>query len=74
MEGAIKTWKKEKNFVGVSKYTDKNSRIRPNPVSQRYGSKDPDPHQDLYQNVTDPNHFYVDLQEISTGIMTGIKF
>ncbi len=24
-------------------------------VSQRYGSEDPDPHPDLYQNVTDPH-------------------
>ncbi len=26
-------------------------------VSQRYGSKDPDPHPDPYKNVTDPEHW-----------------
>jgi hypothetical protein len=28
----------------------------PGSVSQRYGSEDLDPHPDLYQNVTDPQH------------------
>jgi hypothetical protein len=28
-------------------------------VSQRYGSEDPDPHPDPYQNVTDPQHWYI---------------
>ncbi len=26
-------------------------------VSQRYGSEDPNPHPDPYQNVTDPEHW-----------------
>jgi hypothetical protein len=37
-------------FVAVLKVTDEKSRI----VSQRYGSVDPDP----YQNVMDPEHCY----------------
>jgi hypothetical protein len=28
-------------------------------ISQRYGSGDPDPHQDPHQNVTDPQHCMV---------------
>jgi hypothetical protein len=27
-------------------------------ISQRYGSEDPHPHPDPYQNVTDPGHWY----------------
>jgi hypothetical protein len=29
-------------------------------VSQRFGSGDPDPHPDPYQNVTDPEHWFPD--------------
>ncbi len=41
-----------KFLVAILKVTDENSRIRI--LSQRYGSADPDP----YQNVTDPQHCF----------------
>jgi hypothetical protein len=39
-------------FVGLLYDTDKRARSGSRSVSQKYGSKDPDP----YQNVTDPEY------------------
>ncbi len=48
---------KQKNlifFVGILKVTDEKSQIQnPRYISQKYGSEDPDP----YQNVTDLEHW-----------------
>ncbi len=45
--------KKLRHFFAILKVTDENNRIRiPGSLSQRYGSADPDP----YQNVMDPQH------------------
>jgi hypothetical protein len=45
-------------FVGILKVTDEKSRIRAGLVSQRDGSEDSDP----YQNVTDPEHSSKELK------------
>ncbi len=51
---SIKTWRKKLSFCwNPLKITDEKSMIRSR-VSQRYGSEDPDPHLDPYQNVTGP--------------------
>jgi hypothetical protein len=51
-EKALKLTRKKIFFVGILKVFDEKSRITVGSASQRYGSEDPDP----YQNVTDPEH------------------
>jgi hypothetical protein len=53
-------------FAGILKVSDENSRIRnqdpdpaPDPLIQRHGSADPDPH----QNVMDLEHWFVFLSK-----------
>jgi hypothetical protein len=43
-------------LVAILKGTDKKAGSGAGSVSQRHGSKDPDPYP--YQNVTDPKHSY----------------
>jgi hypothetical protein len=51
--------KSKQIFVGVLKVSDEKSRIRSQRSQrcQRSGTKDPDPHQDPCQNVTDSGHW-----------------
>jgi hypothetical protein len=49
---SIKLREKKLFIVGILNVTDDKRRIH----SQRYGSEDPDPHPELYQVVTDPEH------------------
>ncbi len=66
----IVPWKRNKHkhfFIGILMVTEEKSRIQSRirirtgstsgSVSQKYGSEDPHPHPDLYQKVTDPEHW-----------------
>jgi hypothetical protein len=45
------------------------SESRSRPISQRYGSADPDPH----QNVMDPQHwFFASLKSLKKGVGSGV--
>jgi hypothetical protein len=49
------SYKKEKNLFCYLKVTEERSRIRIGSISQRYGSADPDSH----QNLKDPQHCFL---------------